>query len=142
MNGEEIATSNKAAMCRPDDEDFAGLSLRPITAGTLSLCSLAKNEVVSADAPESPEIFDIMSFFYIHCRTPAEVRAALFDNSEGKDEKGRSVAFIGKVVEWADETLPANILEEGLEKMAAMLEEAFAGVVEPVEADPDAKKKE
>lgn len=120
------------------------IKLRPITAGTLALCELGKIKLMNMAEGDDPNFFEVMSFLFIHSMKPKEVRKIMFDKSDGKDEEGRCVVFVDAVIDWAEKSFPISGYTNGLERMAKMMEEAFAGTVEAVAEGVDdvAKKKE
>ena len=120
-------------MLAPEVEGFGSIKLKKPTAGSLSLCDFAKLKITSGGVSEVP-FFEAVAFFYIHSHSVNEVRASLFDKSQGVDENGCSLKFIGEVLAWGDEVDLGNIAQMG-EKIGGMLNEAMSPKVEPTGED-------
>jgi hypothetical protein len=126
---------------KPAEEQYGSIKLRKPTAGTLSLCDFAKLKIASGGVSEVP-FFEAIAFFYIHANPLKDVRAMLFDNSQGRDDNGCSMVFVSNVLEWADQVELGGITDMG-EKIGEMLTEAMNPKVEPTsESSTDEKVSE
>lgn len=112
----------------PDELEINGVMVRKPTAGTLALCDIAKLSMTSGQDTDVP-FFEALAFFYIHANKLVEVRTVLFDNSLGRSEAGRSLAFESAVIDWADNVDLGSIGQMG-EKISELLGEAMDAKVE------------
>ena len=117
-----------ASLLTADEMDINGVSIRKPTAGTLALCDIAKLSMTSGKESDVP-FFEALAFFYIHANQLAKVRTVLFDNSLGRSESGRSLAFEAEVIEWADNVDLGSIGQMG-QKISELLGEAMDAKVE------------
>lgn len=122
-------------MISPSEESYGSIKLRKPTAGTLSLCDFAKLKITSGVGSELP-FFEAIAFFYIHSKNLKEVKQELFDTSMGRDDDGRTLAFVDAVVQWGDEVELGGVAEMG-GKIGEMLSEAMSPKVEAISKSVD-----
>ena len=141
MKDEEIKDNNVIALAVGDDTEILNLELRQVTAGTLSLCSMANLGILDAKSNDDIDIFDVLAFMYIHANPLPEVRKLILPKGE-KDEKNRPLAFVSGVLDWADKNMPMKDIGDYMDKMSEMMEQAFQGAVEPItDASEEVSKK-
>ena len=68
-------------------------------------------------------------FLYLHNIGAREARELIFNESEGVDKEGRSKAFLGACMDWAD-TLSMQMYAELANATAVLLKDAFGNAVE------------
>lgn len=126
MTDDEILQSSKRNDSFISAEDsFAGLKVRPFTAGSLLICKRVGNSLVTGGTSEDPE-FDVLSFIYIHSASLDQVRKNAF----------KKETFWSAVTDWADRLTVKDIEQAGplVEKIIA---NSGIGVVTPTSTDGD-----
>ena len=143
MSDQEIIDNNLVALAEGNSTEVKDLKLRQVTAGTLSLCSMAKLGILDAKNTDDIDIFDVLAFMYIHSEDLSEARKLILPKGE-KDDKGRPLQFVSAVLDWADKRMPMKDIGIYMDKMSDMMESAFGGAIEPITSDSpsDSKKKE
>jgi hypothetical protein len=87
---EDIHEAAKQAAFAASEPEVAGLTLRPLSAGTLIILKQTGNPLL--DGSEKDVEFAVAAFLFIHCADPKEVRKISAD----------PVAFRDRVLEFAE----------------------------------------
>lgn len=119
--------ANLAAFIKPDEPVVAGVTLRPLSAGSYALLGVTKNELINPTGeeievpdpktgamvkrrqPRNAEL-EALAFIFIHAAPLAHVRRVAFNEQ----------LFREAVLAWADE-LPMDALAGALEQIGTIL---------------------
>jgi hypothetical protein len=120
LSDEEVLQSQKRADAFISGGDsFAGMKVRPFTAGSLLICKRVGNSLVIGGQSQDPE-FDVLSFIYIHSAPIEQVRK----NSFSKE------LFWASVTDWADK-LSVKDIEQASTLVEKIILDSGVGVAVP-----------
>ena len=144
---EERAFANLQSFIQPDAPVIAGLTLRPLSAGSYALLGVTKNELINPTGEEieipDPKTgamvkrreprnaeYEALAFLFIHIAPLAHVRRVAFNDQ----------LFREAVLAWADD-LPMDALAVSLEQIGTILAPLASAKVEiqPKPLPPGAK---
>ncbi len=118
----------KSKILESNKIQVGGIDMHKMTASSFALCEQLDLGIITGKDKAYPQQ-EILMFLYLHNIGAREARELIYNESEGVDQEGRSKAFLGACMDWAD-TLSMQMYAELANATAVLLKDAFGNAVE------------